>query len=140
MRPESGFRIALNLIWIRKRSMIPQFSDMTSSSNLFDGAVFLLSNLVTGLSFMSISLMDLELWKLPFIKDWPEIWKSKIRPSKFCPLSGDWGKLGIPNLAQISLTLNAAKCQRYSFYGFWIFKGNPTTVRIGVKLLCPHPD
>ena len=33
--------------------------------------------------------------------------------SEFCPISEDWGKLGIPNLAQMAL---AAKCQVYRFY------------------------
>ena len=34
--------------------------------------------------------------------------KSEIPPSEFCPISGDWGKLGIPNLARMSLI----KCYR----------------------------
>ena len=39
-----------------------------------------------------------------FIRDWPEIRKLKIPPSKFCPIPGDQGKLGIVNLAQKSQT------------------------------------
>ena len=54
-------------------------------------------------SFVSISSLVLELWQFSFIRDWPEIWKSEIPPSELCPISGDWGKLGIPNIAQISL-------------------------------------
>ena len=38
-----------------------QFASMTSSSNFFDVALFPLSNLVTGPSFMSVSLVILEL-------------------------------------------------------------------------------
>ena len=38
-----------------------------------------------------------------FIKDWPEIRKLEIPLSEFCPISGDWGKLEIPNLARMSL-------------------------------------
>ena len=34
---------------------------------------------------------------------WPEIWKSEIHPSEFRSISGDWGKLGIPNLLRMSL-------------------------------------
>ena len=45
----------------------------------------------------------LELWQFPFIRDWPEKQKSEIPPSGFCPISGNWGNLGIPNLARISL-------------------------------------
>ena len=46
---------------IRKKTMTSQFPDMTSSSNFFDVAVFLLSSLVTGPSFMSITGLVLEL-------------------------------------------------------------------------------
>ena len=80
-----------------------QFLNMTSSSNLFDVFLFLLWSLVNGPSFMSISSLVLELWQFTFIRDWPEIRKSEIPPSEFCPISGDWGKLGIPNLARMSL-------------------------------------
>ena len=67
----------------------------------FDVVLFLLSSLVTGPSFMS-SLV-LELWQSFFIRDWPEIRKLEIPPSKFCPISGDWAELWIPNLAWMSL-------------------------------------
>ena len=102
--PESGLRTASNWPKLRKMTtMMSQFSDMTSTSNFFDVVLFLLSSLVTGLSFMSISSLVLELWQFSFIRDWPEIWKSEIPPSKFCPISGDWGELWIPNLAWMSL-------------------------------------
>ena len=29
--------------------------------------------------------------------------ESEIHPSAFCPISGGWGELGIPNFAQMSL-------------------------------------
>ena len=64
--------------------------------------------------FMSISLLVLEIWQFPFMKDWPGIGKSVILPSTFCPLSGDWGKLGMPNLARMSLI----KC-------YWMLKNTP---------------
>ena len=65
--------------------------------------LFFLSCLVTGPSFMSISSLVLELWQFSFIRDWPEIRKSDITPSEFCPISGDRGELGMPNLARMSL-------------------------------------
>ena len=34
------------------------------------------------------------------IRDWPEIRKSKIQPSEFCPIFRDWGKLVMPNLVK----------------------------------------
>ena len=114
--------------------MTSQFSNMTSSWKFFDLVLFFLSSLVTDLSFMSI-LLVLELWRFFFIRVWPEIWISEIPPSEFCPISGDWDKLGIPNLARIfsnEILLNAPKCQGYSFYHFWIIKGKPTGG--GVKL------
>ena len=54
--------------------------------------------------------------------------------SEFSPISGDWGKLGIPNLAQmtnvsIKKLLNAAKYQGY-YYG--------KTNRIGVGKIPPN--
>ena len=101
--PESGLRTAPNWPKIRKMTMTSQFSDMTSTSNFFDVVLFLLSSLVTGPSFMSISSLVLELWQFSFITDWPEILNSEILPSEFCPISGDWDKLWIPNLAQMSL-------------------------------------
>ena len=101
--PESGLRTAPNWPKIRKMTMTSQFSDMTSTSNFFDVVLFLLSSLVAGPSFMSISSLVLELWQFSFIRDWPEIQKSEIPPSEFCPISGDWGKLWIPNLARMSL-------------------------------------
>ena len=69
----------------------------------FDVILFLLSSLVTGPRFMSISSLVLGLWQFSFIKDWPEIQKSEIPPFEFCPISGDWGKLWIPNLERMSL-------------------------------------
>ena len=86
--------------------MATKFSDMTSSSHFFDFVLFLLSSLVTGPSLISVSSLVLELWQFPFIKDWPEIRKPQIPRSEFCPISEDWGELGIPNLARMSL----AKC------------------------------
>ena len=101
--PLSGLQTAPNWQKIWKMTMTSQFSDMTSSSNFFDVVLFLLSSLVTGPSFMSISSLVLELWQFSFIRDWPEIRKSEIPSSEFCPISGDWGKLWIPNLARMSL-------------------------------------
>ena len=102
--PESGLQTAPSWSKIRKIAMTSQFSDMTSSSDFLDVFLFPLSSLVTGPSFMSISSLVLKLWQFSFIKDWPEIRKSEMPPSEFCPISGDWGKLWIPNLVQIYLT------------------------------------
>ena len=68
-----------------------------------DVVLFLLSILNTGPSFMSISSLLLKFCQFTFIRNWPEIRKSEIPPSKFCPISGDWGELEIPNLARVFL-------------------------------------
>ena len=136
--PESGLRTAPNWPKIRKMTMTSQFSDMTSTSNFFDVVLFLLSSLVTGPSFMSMSSLVLELWQFSFIRDWPEIRKLDISPSEFCPISGDRRELVIPNLARMS----QMKCYRilqnanYGIYRFWVIKGKPTG---RVKLLPPSP-
>ena len=101
--PESGLRTASNWPKIWQMTMTSQFSDMTSWSNFYDIVLFLLSSLGTAPSFMSISWLVLELWQSSFIRDWPEIQKSQIRPSEFSPISGDWGELWIPNLARVFL-------------------------------------
>ena len=136
--PESGLRTAPNWPKIRKMTMTSQFSDMTSSSNFFDVVLFLLSSLVTGPSFMSISSLVLELWQFSFIRDWPEIWKLEIPPSEFCPISGEWGELWIPNLAWMSLM----KC-------YWMLQNSRVTActvfelfrenQLWVKLPPPPP-
>ena len=103
---------------------------MTSLSNFFGVALFLLSSLVTGPSFMWISSLVLELWQFSFIRDWPEIgnttvrvlpniWRlRRVRDTKFNPSFFD------------EMLLNAAKCQGYSFYRFWVIKGKPTGGKI----------
>ena len=83
--------------------MSSQLSDMTSMSNFCDVVLFLLLGLVTGLNFMSISSLILELWQFSCIRDWPEIRKLEILPSDFCPNPRDWNKLVTPNLGRISL-------------------------------------
>ena len=109
---------------------------MTSSLISFKISIFLLPSLSVGTSFTSISWLLLELWQISFIKDWPEIMKPEIPLSEFCEISGEWGVLGIPYLVQMSLIklLNAAKCQSYSFYCFWVINGKPA---VGVKLFPP---
>ena len=122
--PESGLRTAPNWPKIRKMTMTSQFSDMTSTSNFFDVVLFLLSSLVTGPSFMSISSLVLELWQFYFIRDWPEIRNSEIPPSEFCPISEDWGKLWIPNLVEMSLI----EC-------YWMLENSRVTASTNFELL-----
>ena len=80
--------------------MTSQSSNMLSSSNFFDAVLFLLLSLVTGPSFLSISSLVLEL-TICFYKGLTR--NPEIASSEFCPISGEWSELGIPNLAQVSL-------------------------------------
>ena len=66
----------------------------------FDVVLFLLPSLVTGPSFMSISLLVLEFGQFSFTRDGP---KNRKYPSEVCSISGNWGELEIPNLAQMFL-------------------------------------
>ena len=126
LSPESGFWTAPNWPKIRKMTMTSQFPDMTSSLKIFDVVLFLLSSLVTGPSFMS-SLV-LELWQFSFIRDWPEIRKSEIPQSEFCPISGDWDELWIKNLARMSLI----EC-------YWILQNSRVTAFTVFELLRDYP-
>ena len=119
MRPDSGFCIAPNLPKIKKNAMTSQFADMALSP-LFDVVLFRLSAWGTDLSFMSISSLIMELWQFSFERDWPEIRKSEKRPPEFCPISGDWGKLEMPNLARMPLM----KCY-WMLQNYWVIKEKP---------------
>ena len=138
--PESGLRTAPNWPKIRRMTMTSQFSDMTSASNIFDVVLFLLSSLVTGPSFMSISSLVLELWQFSFIRDWPEIRKSEIPPSEFCPISGDWDKFWIPNLARMFLIECYWMLQNSRVTAFTVFELLRENHGGGGKITPSHPD
>ena len=133
MWSESSLRTAPN--WPKN---VKNGNDVTifrhdTNVKIFWLAWFLLSSLVPGPSFMSISLLVLESWHFSFIRDWPEIRQLEVPLPEFSAMSGDWGKLWIPNLARI--LVNAAKFQGCSSYRFWVIKGKPTGDGGGVKLL-----
>ena len=69
-------------------------------------------------------ITGLELRELSFTRDLPVIQKSEIPLSEFCPISGDWDELGIPNLAQMSLLksywmLQNARVTAFTFSELW---------------------
>ena len=97
---------------------------MTLTSNFFDVVLFLLSILVTGPSFMSISSLVLELLQFSFISDWPEIRKSETPPSEFFPISEEWGELWVPHLARMSLI----EC-------YWMLPNSRVTAFTALELL-----
>ena len=118
--PESGLRAAPDWLNIRKMIMTSQFPEMTSLSKFFE--MDHLSRLVTGPIFLSISSLVLELWQFSFIRNWPEIWKLEIPLSEFCPISGDWSELWIPNLAQMSLIECHCMLQNFWVTAFTVFE------------------
>ena len=79
-------------------AMTSQFADMTSSSIFLGRFAFLVKfsywskfhvNIITGSGVMIIF----------FDKRLTSILEIGIAPSEFCLISGDWGEVGIPNLA-----------------------------------------
>ena len=51
---------------------------------------------------------------------WPEIRKSEIPLSEICTISGDWDKLGIPNLAQMFLIKRLLNVQNATVTAFTV--------------------
>ena len=91
--------------------------------NFFDVCLFLLSNLVTGLSLMSISSLVLELWRFSFMRVDQKSGNRKY-PSEICSISGACGKIWIPNLARMSLI----KC-------YWMLQNSRVTAFTVFELL-----
>ena len=110
---------------LKKKQWHHNFMTWHNRRNFFGFVLFVLSSLVTGPSFMSISLLVLELWQFLFIRNWPEIWKSeKIMPNIWRLEQVKDTKFGM-NFSN-GMLLNVAKCQGYSFYCFWVIKEKPT--------------
>ena len=108
--------------------MTSQFRDMTSSLIFWRYFVFL-SRLITGRIFMSISSLVLELWPFSFMKDCQQIFKSEVPPVWLMSIIWILGRVKDTKFGKnISNKMlpNAAKCQGYSFYHFWVTKRKPT--------------
>ena len=111
-----------------------------SPSDFFEVAVFLLSSLVSGLSFMLMSLSVLVLQQSSLTKDWPEIQKLEI------PV---WVLLKIRRLGQVrdtkfdinisnEMLQNASKCYGHSLFLLFLNYLRRTNRGGGVK--SPPPD
>ena len=109
-------------------TMTSQFSDMTSLSTFWTLFCFLVNfsywskfhvNIITGSGIITIFFYK-GLTRNPEIRDtsvWvlPNIWRlGRVRNTKPSTNSSD------------KIVLNAAKCQGYSFYRFWVIKEKPT--------------
>ena len=121
LSPESGLRTALNWLKIQKTTMTSQFSDMTSLTwwhHFFDVVLFPLSSLLVQVScqhhhwFWNSGNPEIG---SSLVWIFPNIWRlGQVMDTKF--------GTNVSN----RMLLNVAKCQRYSFYRFWINKGKPT--------------
>ena len=97
-----------------------QFAEMTSLQKIFWRRLVSLVKFNYCFKFHVNIVTGSELWQFSFIKDWPEIQKSEIRPSELCQISRDWGEL------EIKVT---ECCQCYSFYSFLVIKGKGGTIK-----------
>ena len=108
-------------------TMASQFLDMTSLSNLFDVILFPLSSLVTGSSFMSVSLLVLELWQFSFIRV-----HQKSRNRKYSPVS-------FAQYLETGVWVRGTKFGTWECWGGRVDKITPAP-RWGLKYLifCPY--
>ena len=90
-------------IWFEEVLKLKKLKILCCGHMLSVIVLFLLSSSVAGPSFISISSLVLEFGQFTFIRNWSEICKLEIRLSEFCLTSGNWGKLGIPNMAPMFL-------------------------------------
>ena len=135
MRPEFRFRIAPNWPYVGKMTMTSQFLTW-SHRQVFDLFLFFWRicvfspvkfsywfrfyvNIITGSGVLTISFYkaftrNSEIGKNP-VGVLPNIWRlGQVNNTKFCTVVSN------------KMLLNAAKCQGYSFYRFWVIKGKPT--------------
>ena len=91
--------------------MTSQLADMRLSPDFFGVAVFLLSSLVTGPTFLSISVLVLELGQFSFSKGLTKNPEIGNNPIEFCLISGDWVRLGTPNLVRMSVMKSYCICK-----------------------------
>ena len=98
-----------------------------------------LASLVTGPSFMSISLLVLELWQFPFMRltrnseiENTPVWTLP----NICRLGRVWDTKCGMNVSN-EMLVNSAKCYGYSFSCFSVIKGKPTGGERGTGLKFP---
>ena len=127
--PESGLWTARNWPKTQWMTMTSQFSDMATTSNFFDVVFVSLVkfsyyskfhvNIISGSGIMTVFFYK-RLTRNPEIGNssvWalPNIWRlGRVMDIKY--------DTNVSN----RMLLNAAKLQAYSFYHFWVIKGEPT--------------
>ena len=118
-------------------AMTSQIYGAASSSNFFEAVLFFLSSLVSGLSFMPISSLVLELWQFPFIR---VDQKSGNQNSEFFLISGDWGKLRIANSTRRCLMKCYWMLQNARITALTVSELLSENHKRGLKLLPPRPS
>ena len=124
MRLESRFQIAPNWPYIETMTSTSQLTNIIFYSE-FLGLIFFLVKLSYWVKFYINIITSSEVMTMFFYKGL--IWNPEIRNTSVWVFPNVWrlGTLGIPNQrTNISNEMlpKAAKCQGYSFYGFWIIK------------------
>ena len=105
-------------------SVTSQFADMTSSPNRFVIILFLYRY------FMSISWLFLELWQFSFIVNSPEIRKSELPSSEFCPIGRVRDTMSDTNVSnkmllnaeKMKLSFKCPKCPTFMIKALFILK------------------
>ena len=120
MHPESGFRIAPNWSYIILFvflfvCLFFVFVFFLILFFVFETFVLLLSSLVSGPNFLSISLVVLEIRKLLFIKNFTRNSEAKLQ---LC----HWSKWRKPNLAWMSLIKSCSVLKNTRFTAFTVFE------------------
>ena len=138
--PECGLRTAPKWPEIRKKTRTSEFSDMTSTSNVFDVVLFFFVKFSYWSKFHINIIAGSGIMKIFFYKGLtrnPEIVNTPV-----WVLSNIW-RLGQVVGTKFSTNVSngmlpsAAEFQGYSFYRSWVIKGKPTGE--GVKLPPPPP-
>ena len=114
--------------------------NIVSLFSFLDGAMFLLSHLVTVhcSNFHVNTITGSGIMAVFVYKKLTRKWEVVNTPSEFCPISGDWDKSGIPNFAQM-----------YLMKSYWMLQNARVTAitvsellrrnKQGVKVLLPPP-
>ena len=107
---------------IRKMTMTSQFSNTTSTSIFFWCCFVSLVKFSYWSKFHVNIVTRSGIMTIFFYKGLTRNWKSEILPSEFFPISGDWGQLWIPNLAQMSLIEYYWMLQNFRVTAFTVFE------------------
>ena len=116
-------------------TMALQFADMRSWSSFFDVVLFFFFfvNFIYWSKCHVNIITDSWVMKI-FLRNWPEIRKSEIPQSEFCPINWDWDKLGMLKLA-IKCCWMLQNSRVTTFTVSEILRENHHPPRLGLRIL-----